>query len=159
MKKCVVMILLLIFCASFAFAYSSDMYSNDMYSNKAIQYQSESRNPWIAVGAAWLVPSLGHAYAGDWWRGFPFLLADVVCIGLIANGVSTDYYGGTTYSSTYTIGLLGFVIARVLEYFDAYATADQYNLKLRRRLGISFTNSSWLTPLKQSDLLNTPLTL
>lgn len=126
---------------------------NKSDTDKLIEYNSESKNSWIAVGAAWLLPSLGHAYAGDWGRGFPFLFADVGCIALMASGFSTGPLGRPNYSTTYIIGALGLIVARVWEYFDAYSTAEENNNKLKIRLGVSSINGLWATSLKQNDLL------
>lgn len=115
-----------------------------------LRYEEEKKEPWIAVGAAWFIPSVGHAYAGDWGRGFPFLLADIACIGLAATGIqqkstTTDLgppYGSyttktTEYTSTYYAGLGLLVLARIWEYFDVYALAEQHNKNLQQELMLS----------------------
>jgi len=132
---------------------------NKSVSDKLIEYNSESRNPWIAVGIAWFLPSLGHAYAGDWGRGLLFLAAEITSLVVMTTGISSDPAGHTAYTSNYTIGLCGFLISRIWEYFDAYSTAEVNNSKLKKRLDISSVKGFWSISLEQSNLLNNSLVL
>ena len=56
MKYLVVLISLCLFLGIVGSALGQEM---DAFS----RYEAEKKNPVLAVGAAWLVPSLGHAYA------------------------------------------------------------------------------------------------
>lgn len=114
-----------------------------------LRYNDEKKEPWAAVGLAWLFPTVGHGYAGDWGRGFPFLLGEAASIGIMISGVqqkkeTTDLGGYGSYTTTkteltsaYYVGLGLFMVLRIWEYFDAYATAEQYNKELRQELKIS----------------------
>jgi len=98
-----------------------------------LKYQAEKKEPWVGVGAAFLVPSLGHAYAGNWGRGVKFLLIDVGCIALMSAGASEAVEGNT---GLYTIGLLGLTVSRIWEYIDAYRAVEDYNKKVAEKYGV-----------------------
>lgn len=113
-----------------------------------LRYDREKKEPWVAVGLAWLFPTVGHGYAGDWGRGVPFFLGEAASVGIMLSGVkhtqeTTDFgYGSytttkTELTSTYYVGLGLLLAFRVWEYFDAYATAEQANQELRQELKIS----------------------
>jgi len=106
------------------------------------------KSPWGAVVGAWFVPTLGHAYAGNWGRGAPFLVGEVVAVTLIVNGANDTYWtwGGeelTDAGATKVLAGAGLlIVTRVWEYIDAYHTAEDYNRRLEkryleRRLGLS----------------------
>jgi hypothetical protein len=96
-------------------------------------YNAESKNPWLAVGAAWLMPTLGHAYAGDWGRGLPFFGAEVLGLALMMSSVDTD----SVNSGTASAGVAILMVARIWEYIDAYGTAEDSNRKLKEKYGLS----------------------
>ena len=98
------------------------------------------KSPAAAVGLAFLLPSLGHAYAGDWNRGSKFLLLDIGALIVIAIGESQTETVGLGYGITYeetsdegeslmALGYLGLIAFRVWEFVDAYKTAEDYNTK------------------------------
>lgn len=99
------------------------------------RYEAEKKSPWLAVGAAWLVPTLGHAYAGDWGRGINFLVADVACYGIVIIG-SNMMTISSRGAALYLIGYVGLLVSRICEYVDAYKTAEDYNKKLAEKCGI-----------------------
>ena len=109
-----------------------------------LKYQVEMKSPWVGVGAAFLVPSLGHAYAGDWGRGIKFLLADAGSLAVMFIGASQAVQSGS--SALFTIGYLGLIVFRAWEYVDAYKTVEDYNEKLAKKYGIKFSLN-----LKQDD--------
>ena len=100
-------------------------------------YNAESKSPWLAVGAAWFVPTLGHAYAGDWIKGLPFLGAEAVGIALMISGASQPS-GTGGMGTTSTIGFWTVIVARIWEYVDAYGTAENFNKTLKEKYNISF---------------------
>lgn len=96
--------------------------------------------PAAAVGLSILLPSLGHAYAGDWNRGSKFLLLEIgaaIVIGLGESQTETVDLGyGITYEETSdegialeALGALGLIAFRVWELVDAYKTAEDYNTR------------------------------
>ena len=93
-----------------------------------LMYQAEKKTPWVAVAAAWFVPTLGHAYARDWWpRGAKFLAFYVGSVALIVN------------EETEAIGVLTLIGCRVWEYVDAYKATKDFNSSLARRYGIQLS--------------------
>ena len=89
----------------------------------------------MAVLGACIFPSVGHAYAGDWVRGIPFLVLNV--------GLPFFMAGPTAGAITGT-----YVVSRLWEYVDAYSTAEDSNLKL-----VSNIESSKVTLLTASQTL------
>ena len=93
-----------------------------------LMYQAEKKAPWVGIAAAWIIPTLGHAYAEDWWpRGAKFLAFYVGSIVLIVN------------EGTEPIGVLTLVGCRIWEYADAYWAVKDYNWELAKRLGIELS--------------------
>lgn len=93
-----------------------------------LMYEVHKKAPWIGVGAAFLLPTLGHVYAEDWWpRGAKFLAFYVGSIVLIAN------------ENTAPIGVLTLVGCRIWEYVDAYRAVEDYNWILAKRLGVELS--------------------
>ena len=99
-------------------------------------YNAESKNPWLAVVAAWLLPTMGHAYAGNWGRGLPFLGAEAAGLALMMSSISST--GSSVNTSQYGLGLGVLLVARIWEYFDAYATAEEFNKELKTKYGLTF---------------------
>ena len=131
---------------------SLETLNTERHDARWLRYEDERKEPWIAVGAAWVIPSVGHAYAGDWGRGFPFLLADIACIGIAATGIqqkktstTSDSPGGaytisstkTEYTGAFYVGVSLLLVARIWEYIDAYNTAEEHNAEIRKELNIS----------------------
>lgn len=82
-----------------------------------LDYEPKRKEPMLAVAAAWLLPSLGHAYAQAWWpRGAIFLGLDVAAtlVALQSNSIMG------------AVPLIGF---RVWECIDAYSAVKEYNQK------------------------------
>ena len=95
------------------------------------------KNPWLAVGVAWLVPTLGHAYAGDWERGIKkFLVIHVACSTVVGIGTAITPISQTGGTVLQVIGYIGLFVSRIWEYVDAYKTAEDYNKKLVEKCGI-----------------------
>ena len=105
---------------------------------KYINYQNESKNPWIALSLSSMLPSLGHLYIENWGRGLLFLLADIGGIYIMSNReVKDGYYIGTAV----------LMISRVWEGIDAYSVAKENNLKIREYLGLK--DASLVSPMSQ----------
>ena len=62
--------------------YKLDTYTMDI--KKKALYVAERKNPSIAGVSALLLPTAGHAYAGRWSRGLPFLLFQFIHIYILS---------------------------------------------------------------------------
>lgn len=98
----------------------------------------DRKSPGLAVLFAWLLPSAGHGYAGDWGRGVKFILLDIGSFAVIGAGLSKtqiDCGGFFRCEETLTddgaslvgIGFLSLLAFRVWEFVDAYDAANDYN--------------------------------
>ena len=97
-------------------------------SEAVLNYQSQRKNPWIGVGAALIVPSLGHAYAQDWFpRGLTFLLLELGSLILASQ------------NSTSIPGLLAFVSLKAWECQDGYRAVLDYNKKLAEKYQVQLS--------------------
>lgn len=108
-----------------------------------VDYESDKKEPAMAGLLSVLMPSLGHAYAGDPGRGVGFFVAEVV------EGAAGWYLlervgNNATLSDTVrlwgelaglAVVVLG-VATKVGECHDAIHTADAYNAELAKRLGL-----------------------
>jgi hypothetical protein len=124
------LILLTVSCAGKSFAQEPDT------DTKWKLYNAESKNPWLAVGAAWFLPTAGHAYAGNWGRGLPFLGVEAASLALMMSSINNT--GTSVNTSQYGLAVGALLVARVWEYFDAYATAEDANKELKQKYGITF---------------------
>ena len=128
-------------------------------------YNDNKKSPWVGVGLSWLFPTLGHAYAEKWSRALPFVIADVIALGLIGSSVEyeTKYESNGYYYSYYeeehidetklAIGCGLLVISRIWEFFDAYDAVQDYNKNLERKLKLNLTYDpqyEWRTGLTYS---------
>ena len=103
------------------FVYSEDEIKTIKY-DTAVPYREKisgkKKSPGIAVLCAWLLPTAGHAYAGDWGRSSKFLLCEVASIFCIYIGAGAS---DADQSSNYvSFGEMGFVAFRIFECIDAY---------------------------------------
>ncbi len=99
------------------------------------KYQIKSKSPLTAAGIAFFtLPSLGHAYAGEWERGLIFLLLEggTFVVSIKAFDESEDEIG---------FFLLGIVLPalKIGETIDAYLTASRYNSRLQTRYKIDLS--------------------
>ena len=139
MKKCIVVVLSIFLISGFL-GYAQPAVAQQAEKTKTealLKYQAEKKTPWVGVAAAWLLPSLGHAYAGNWKRGAKFLLIDLGCIVLMSAGAKQ--YVETGSSGLYMIGYLGLIASRIWEFVDAYKTVEDYNRKLAKKYGIKLS--------------------
>jgi hypothetical protein len=118
-------------------------------------YSQAEKNPSTAVLWSILLPSAGHAYAGNWGRGLIFTAGEIGFLLLASEGIEkishtyTNYvdwgwpfkpweYTTTkveiVYHDLYWIGLTGMVVLKLWEIIDASGEADRYNTELRKML-------------------------
>lgn len=122
MKKIIVAALVgLVLLCTAAFAEESK-------TDKILMYQAEKKTPWVALVATTVFPTLGHAYASDWWpRGAKFLFFYLGSGFLMANeGIAP-------------IATLVVIGCRVWEYVDAYNATNEFNSSLAKRYGIQLS--------------------
>ena len=132
MKKYVVVVLAL--CMVLVFLECGQpAVAQDTEESKAralLEYQTERKDPWIGVGAAFLLPSLGHVYAEDWWpRGAKFVGLYLASLILMYN------------EKTASIGLISFIGSRIWEFADAYWAVRDYNKNLAKKYRVKFSLS------------------
>jgi len=121
--------------------------------NAMYYYDEKKKSPGVAAGLSLFVPTLGHAYAGNWTRSLPFLLFEIIGLSIAADSITYEYnndcyFYGNDYNDyycseteiidedQYALGIGLVIVARVWEIFDAYDTAESYNNRLKRGLNI-----------------------
>ena len=126
--------------------------SSNQFNQKAFYYyENQKKSLGAAAALAFFIPTSGHAYAGNWLRGLPFLLFEAVGVGIMSDAVSygeDECYYSYYYSyceeeevideDQYALGLGILVVAKIWEVFDARATAENYNENLKRGLNLVF---------------------
>lgn len=124
--KCVAMILTLcIFLGTSGIVTSA--FGQETKTEALLMYLAEKKTDWVGAAASLTIPSLGHAYAQDWWpRGAKFLGLYAGSIVLIAIGLEE-------------IGVLGLIGCRIWEVADAYWAVQDYNRKLAKRYGVELS--------------------
>lgn len=148
MKK---MILLFIALSLLTFGASYNVQEPKALSESSmIEFEMEKKEPWGAVAGAFLLPSVGHAYAGDWGRGLKFLGGEFLALLVMSEAASDNitrysynYYSGYTYYEEGTdndwligVGAITLIGLRIWEHVDAYKTAKDYNKNLYRKLSL-----------------------
>ena len=158
MKKLFTLFVLL---SSFTFANDFNVKQLDEYTQ--VVYEMEKKEPMGAFIGSFLVPSVGHAYAGNWGKGLKFLGAEILALAVMSYASSDNstrseyvsYNNYNNYNSYYENGyyrtvekgtdndwLIGagaitFLALRVWENIDAYKTAKHYNSNLIKRIELS----------------------
>lgn len=109
-----------------------------------IEYSLERKSEWAALGLEWLVPVVGHAYAGNAMRG---VLPAVVTVGgmvALIQGAGCDSLCAVNGRDRNNddlawIGLGAVAVGRIWGMVSAHQTASDHNSELRSRLGITAT--------------------
>ena len=100
-----------------------------------LRYGIKMKDPWIATGAALVLPSLGHIYCEEKERGVKFVFLELSSLFLIER------------KSTRNLGILSFALFKIWECVDAYHTAENYNRKLARRFRVEFSKDNFTLKL------------
>ena len=101
----------------------------------AYRYVQHLKSPELAALSSFILPpSLGHALAGDWKRGVPFLTADILLLGasfsyVLAQG-NKDIFTDTTALSIFATA---YALSKIWEVVDAFSTAEDYNNRLTKQ--------------------------
>jgi len=108
------------------------------------KYNQEKKDPWTAVKYSFYLPTLGHYYAGDWWRGTKFLLFETIGLSLVLSGFNIaiseakgDQYLPILDNATFNTGIIILIVSSVWESIDAYWTAEEFNKNLKERHNIT----------------------
>ena len=96
-------------------------------------YESQKKDPWIAAGLAFIVPTAGHAYDGDWTRGLLFLIPEGAALALTIYGSTGSRASGGSPGAAGLIGVGLLSVVKVWETIDAAQTADAVNRQLRKQ--------------------------
>ena len=91
-----------------------------------LKYEAQKKTPWIAMGAALILPSLGHSYA-EHPGGLKFLFLEIGSLLLMSQ------------ESTKDLGLLGLITFKIWECKDAYEAVINYNKELAKKYHIKFS--------------------
>lgn len=144
MKK---LILIFIVISSISFGASYNVQEpKELSEAKMIEFEMEKKAPWGAVAGTFLLPSVGHAYAGDWGRGLKFLGGELLALLVMSSATSDNVYSYTGFTSYETgtendwligVGAITLIGLRIWEHVDAYKTAKNYNTNLYRKLSLS----------------------
>ena len=97
--------------------------------DKMIWYQNEKKSPARAIFYSWLLPTAGHAYAGNWKRGIKFKGAEIATF-IVAFTLNEAFYPNPIYIPV----LLGIPIIFIWEFYDVAKTATKYNKQLYKDL-------------------------
>lgn len=93
-----------------------------------LNYQTQRKNPWIGMGAALAFPSLGHAYAKNWYpSGLKFLLLELGALILASQ------------ESTRDAGLLTLISLKIWEFGDVYQAVTEYNRELAKKYNLELS--------------------
>ena len=100
---------------------------------KMLWYQNEKKSPARAIFYSWLIPTSGHAYAGDWNRGLKFKGGELALFfsGLVLiNG--PNWSPEKEEKGVVLIGVSAVIL--ILEYIDVVKTSTKYNIQLYKDL-------------------------
>jgi len=111
--------------------------------------KAKPKEPSTAVLLSLLIPSTGHAYAGNWGRGVGFAAGRIGLVALaftagVSENTDTNSFGPITVTvvskepnGLYYVSLLGAAALGIWEAVDASKTAQKYNAKLQEQNGLS----------------------
>ena len=107
---------------------------------KMLWYQNEKKSPARAIFYSWLIPTSGHAYAGDWNRGLKFKAGELAFFlgGILyansGDGKSSRIGDFRTDELVFSSFLVGSGVVLILEYIDVVKTTKKHNLRLYKDL-------------------------
>ena len=127
-------------------------------------YQTQKKSEGTAMLFSFIIPTAGHAYAGNWGRGLGFAATQVgLYIMAFTAGmdeICNDYGYGYYYSNCYNepnglfwVGFFGAIGTRFYEIFDAGKEVKKYNQKLLMQYGMGPGFSMNIIPQKKGASL------
>ncbi len=97
-----------------------------------VKYEAEKKSEFGAGALEFLIPVVGHAYAGDAGRG---VVPAIVSVG----GIVVLVAGASDLDATIaTLGYLAYLGGRIWGIVSAVNTAEDYNANLKSKLNLSF---------------------
>ncbi|MHB8931074.1 MAG: hypothetical protein ACYC5R_10815 [Melioribacteraceae bacterium] len=117
------------------FSYSSNLFAQQSSSNDAwLKYNADKKSEFAAGALEFLIPVVGHAYAGDAGRGVIPAVVSVGGLVVLVVGAS-DLNAGVA-----TVGYLAYLGGRIWGIVSAVNTAEDYNSNLKSKLNLSFNS-------------------
>jgi hypothetical protein len=117
------------------FSYSSNLFAQQSSSNDAwLKYNADKKSEFAAGALEFLIPVVGHAYAGDAGRGVIPAVVSVGGLVVLVVGAS-DINAGVV-----TVGYLAYLGGRIWGIVSAVNTAEDYNSNLKSKLNLSFNS-------------------
>ena len=101
--------------------------------SKMLAYETSKKDPALAGILAFLIPSAGHAYAGNWENGVVLLLARFGLAIVAFSGLDMDDVE-EPIKPTYWLGLGGVFVLGIFEVIDAMGEAKKYNSSLAKKI-------------------------
>ncbi len=106
-------------------------------------YLSNQKDKYAAMSWSLVCPSLGHAYAGDWGRGVPFLAGKVAAVTTVVVAYTQIPFSQIPNKNVVMNGWLAvggaiFLTMSIWEPYDVVQTVEEYNRELRKALHIAF---------------------
>ena len=127
---------------------------------KLMMYQTQKKSEGTAMLFSFIIPTAGHAYAGNWGRGLGFAATEVgLYIMAFTAGMDEVCYGYYYYdcysepNGLFWIGFFGAIGTRFYEIFDAGKEVKNYNLKLLMQYGMEPGFSMNIIPQKKGASL------
>ncbi|OQY10846.1 MAG: hypothetical protein B6I29_00590 [Marinitoga sp. 4572_148] len=65
---------------------------NKLFSEKTLFYKENKKNPGVAAFLGFIVPSAGHAYAGNWGKGLLFATGEIALLAATGYEIYNNYY-------------------------------------------------------------------
>ncbi len=124
---------------------------------KIMLYESLKKNPLIAVNLASILPSAGHAYAGNWGRGLLFAISEAGCVYYALTKGWKDVMGDVWIAGIdgghwermsiarkpttgFWVGMFGALILEGVAIGDAALEVERYNKDLYDKINPRFHN-------------------
>lgn len=128
MKK--VTVILTVFLVTCIF--STNVLAQEKSMNDAwLKYNAEKKSEFAAGALEFLIPVVGHAYAGDAGRGVvPAIVSAGGIVVLIAGASDLD-------ATVATLGYLAYLSGRIWGIVSAVNTAEDYNMSLKSKFNLS----------------------
>ena len=137
--------------------------SSQFNTQQMMMYQTQKKSEGTAMLFSFIIPSGGHAYAGNWGRGLGLAASEVgllimaISIGFTEN-CSSSYYSAYEYcdyepNGLFWVGYLGAIATRFYEIFDAGKEVKKYNNQLLMQYGLNPAFSMNIIPQKKGATL------
>ena len=129
------------------------------YQVQLMKYQAKKKSPGLAtlIAISTPLPGLAHKYAGNSSRATHFGLFYTGGVTMIILGVAdrnTSFYGKDDITETgkVLIAAGGFIVVftKIIEAFNAYTTAVEYNQELQKKLGLDLSSNLSLNSTQNS---------